>query len=92
LLGVGWDWVHFVRRPLFGVLYQPQAMDDDERRAVGGIIGRGNWSTRRKSSPLTFCSLWISLELIWTWTRAAAVGSQWLRIWGYCDSINVSRG
>jgi hypothetical protein len=42
-LGVGWDWVHSVRRPLIGLLYQPRMIDDDERGAVSGMgIGRGN--------------------------------------------------
>jgi hypothetical protein len=46
-LGVGWDWVHLVRRPLTGLLYQPR-MIDDECGAVGGMrTGRGNRSTRR---------------------------------------------
>jgi hypothetical protein len=31
----------FVRRPLFGLLYQPQMMDDDELRAIGGMIDKG---------------------------------------------------
>jgi hypothetical protein len=34
-LGVGWDWVHLVRRPLFGLLYQPRMIDNDESVAVG---------------------------------------------------------
>jgi hypothetical protein len=35
--GVGWDWVHLVRRPLFGLLYQPRIIDDVECGAVSGI-------------------------------------------------------
>jgi hypothetical protein len=35
---VGWDWDHMVRRPLFGLLYQPLVIDDDECGAVGGMI------------------------------------------------------
>jgi hypothetical protein len=43
-LWVGWDWVHLVRRSLFGILYQPWMTD--ECVAVGGIrIGRANRST-----------------------------------------------
>jgi hypothetical protein len=50
-LGVGWDWVHLVRRPIFGILYQPR-MIDDECGVVGGMrIGRGNQSTREKTYP-----------------------------------------
>jgi hypothetical protein len=50
-LRVGWDWVHLVRRPLFGLLYQPR-MIDDECATVGGIrIGRANRSTRDTTCP-----------------------------------------
>jgi hypothetical protein len=28
-LGVDWDWVHLVRQPLFGLLYQQRMMDDE---------------------------------------------------------------
>jgi hypothetical protein len=31
------------------LLYQPLMMDDDGCGAVGGMTGRGNWSTRRKT-------------------------------------------
>jgi hypothetical protein len=45
-LGVGWDWVHSVLRPLFGLWYQPLTIDDVGCEAVGGMrIGRGNRST-----------------------------------------------
>jgi hypothetical protein len=40
-LGVGWDWVYLVRRPLFGLLYQPRMTDEDECGAVGKKSGRG---------------------------------------------------
>jgi hypothetical protein len=36
-----------VHQPLFGLLYDDD--DDDECGAVGGMIGRGNRSTQRKS-------------------------------------------
>jgi hypothetical protein len=49
---MGWDWVHLVLRPLFGLLYQPRMIDDGECGAVGGMrIGGGIRSTRRKSVP-----------------------------------------
>jgi hypothetical protein len=40
---MGWDRVHLVLRPLFGLLYQPQMIDDgDDCGATGGMrIGRG---------------------------------------------------
>jgi hypothetical protein len=49
--------MHLVRRPLFGLLYQPRMIDDgDECGAVGGMrIGRGNESTRRKPAPVPLC-------------------------------------
>jgi hypothetical protein len=60
--GVGWDWVHLVREPLFGLLYQSW-MIDDECGEVGGMrIGRGNRSTRRK--PAYSCSL-IMIATLW---------------------------
>jgi hypothetical protein len=44
-----------VLRPLFGLLYQPQ-MIDDECGAVGGMrIGRGNRSIQRKTAPVLLC-------------------------------------
>jgi hypothetical protein len=55
-LGVGWDWVHLVRRPLFGLLYQPRISYDDKCGTVGGIrIGREDRSTRRKPAPVPLC-------------------------------------
>jgi hypothetical protein len=53
---VGWgETVHLVRRPLFGLLYQPRTIDD-ECEAVGGMrIGKGNRSTRRKPAPVPLC-------------------------------------
>jgi hypothetical protein len=37
-----------------GLLYQPRMIDDDYG-AVGGMIGRGNQSTRRKPAPVPLC-------------------------------------
>jgi hypothetical protein len=46
-----WDWLHFVRRPLFGLLYQPRMMDD-ECRAVGGkVTGKGKPKYSEKTCP-----------------------------------------
>jgi hypothetical protein len=60
--GVGWDWVHLVCQPLFGLLYQPWMIDDFG--AVGGMkIGRGHWSTRRKPAPVPLCPPQIPLDL-----------------------------
>jgi hypothetical protein len=71
-----------VRRPPFGLLYQPRMTDDDddddnECGAVGGMkIGRGNRGTRRKRAPVPLCSPQIPYDLTWERTRAAAVGSR----------------
>jgi hypothetical protein len=81
-LGVGWDWVHLVRRPLIGLLYQPRMIDDDECGAVGGMrIVRGDRNTRRKPAPVPLCPPQIPHHLTWTWTRTVAVGSRRLTAW-----------
>jgi hypothetical protein len=78
---MGWDWVNLVRRPLFGLLYQPR-MIDGECGAVGGmIIGRGNLSARKKPSPVPLCPPQIPYDLTWDRTRAAAVGNRRLTAW-----------
>jgi hypothetical protein len=38
---MGWYWVHLVLRPLFGLLYQPQMIDDACGAIDGMRIGRG---------------------------------------------------
>jgi hypothetical protein len=81
-LGVGWDWVHLVSRPLIGLLYQPRMIADDECGAVGGMrIGRGDRSTRRKPVLVPLCPPRISHDLTWARTRVAAVGSRRLIAW-----------
>jgi hypothetical protein len=41
-----WDRVHLVLQPLFGLLYQPQMIDEDNCGAISGMrIGRGNQNT-----------------------------------------------
>jgi hypothetical protein len=80
-LGVGWDWVHLVCRPLTGLLYQPR-IDDDECGAVSGMrIGRGNQNTRIKPAPVPLSPPQIPYDLTWARTRSASVGSQWLTVW-----------
>jgi hypothetical protein len=66
-------------RPPDGLLHQPRMMvDDDVCGAVGGMSGRGNWSTRRKPAPEPLCSLKIAHILTRARARAAKVGSRWL--------------
>jgi hypothetical protein len=83
--GVWWYWVHFVRRPLFGLLYQPQMIDDDQCGAAGGIkIGRGNRSTRRKPAPVRLFPTWISRDMNWNWSRR-------LTAWAVARHISLER-
>jgi hypothetical protein len=71
----GVDWVHLVRRPLIGLLYQPRMID--EYWVFGGIkIGRGNLSIQRKPAPVPFCSPQIPHDLTWYRTWSATVGSR----------------
>jgi hypothetical protein len=82
-LGLGWDWVHLVRRPLTGLLYQLRMIDEDECGAVSGMrISRGNRSTRRKPAPVLLSTTnptWHDLVT----NPAAAVGKRRLtpEIW-----------
>jgi hypothetical protein len=68
------------RLPLLALLYQALMVDDDDddddSGAVCGMIGRGNRSTRRTLAPLLFCQPQIPHDLIWSPTRAAAVGNR----------------
>jgi hypothetical protein len=83
-LGVGWDWNHLARRPLFGLLYQAWMTDDDDDEcgALGGMrIGRGDRSSRRKPAPVPLCPPQIQHDLTWARTRGAAVGSRRLKAW-----------
>jgi hypothetical protein len=71
-LGVGWDWVHLIRRPLFGLLYQLWIIDNDECGAVGGMrICKGNRSTRRKRVPFPLFPTQIPHDLTYVRTRVA---------------------
>jgi hypothetical protein len=72
---MGWDWVHLVLRPQFGLLYLGLMIDDD-CGAIGGMrIGRGNQRTGRELSPVPLCPPQIPHDLTRARARAAAVGS-----------------
>jgi hypothetical protein len=66
-------------RQLFGLLYQPQMInddddDDDKLGAFDGIIiGRGNRRTRRKPAPVSLCPPQIPHDL----TQARTRPPQW---------------
>jgi hypothetical protein len=66
-----------VCRPLFGLLYQPQMIDDCDCGAIGGMkIGRGNRSTSRKPAPVPLCQPQIQHDLNRARILAAEVGNQ----------------
>jgi hypothetical protein len=52
---MGWDWVHLVLRPLFGLLCQPQMINDD----CGAIGGKYSDKTCPSSTLSTTNSTWI---------------------------------
>jgi hypothetical protein len=56
-------------------------MTDDECGAVGGILGRGNWSAQRKPAPVPLCPPQIPHDLTWVWTWAAMMRSWQLATW-----------
>jgi hypothetical protein len=71
LLGVGtWYIGHYMA---YCTSHQPRRMDDDECGTVGGMIGSGNRSTRRKLAPLLSCPQEISHDLTRTRNRPTAV-------------------
>jgi hypothetical protein len=62
---------------IYGLLYKPQMLDEDDCGAIGGMkIGRGDRSTRRKPAPAPVCPPQISHDQTRARTRAAEVGSQ----------------
>jgi hypothetical protein len=64
------------------LLYKPQMIDEGDCGAIGEMkIGRGNRSTRTKSATAPLCPPQIPHDQTRAWTRATAVGSQWLTAW-----------
>jgi hypothetical protein len=60
-----------------GLLYQPRMiMDDNEGGTVGGMIGKGNRSTRRKHAPVPHCPPQIPHDLTRARIQAVAVESR----------------
>jgi hypothetical protein len=63
---------HLVRRPLTGLLYQPQVLDEYE--AFGGArVGRGILSKLRRPDPVPLCPQQIPLDQTWGRIWAFAV-------------------
>jgi hypothetical protein len=50
--------------------------DDEEYGAIGGMLGKGSRSTRRKPAPLLLSPQQIQHNLTRTRTRAASIGSR----------------
>jgi hypothetical protein len=67
------------------IVSAPGDYDDGE---FGGMIDRGNRSTRKKPTPVPLCPPQ-TLHVVRTRTRAAAVGSQWLTAWATARPIWV---
>jgi hypothetical protein len=51
-------------------------MDDDEFGAVGGMVGRGSLSTRRKPVPVPLCPPQNPHDLTWNLTKVPTVGTK----------------
>jgi hypothetical protein len=51
-------------------------MNDNDCGAIGGMLGRGNRSTRRRPAPMLLCSPQIPHDLTRARIQADAVGSQ----------------
>jgi hypothetical protein len=79
----------WLRRPLTGLLYQPQMTD--EYGAFGAMRnGKGDWSTRRKHAPVPLCPPQIQHDLTWGRTQATAAGSRRLTAWAMALSERMS--
>jgi hypothetical protein len=77
---VSWDGVR-LRTLVTPATIWPIIPDYDKCGAVGGIIGRGNRSTRKEPAAMSRCPPRTPHGLTRARTRAAAVGSQRLTAW-----------
>jgi hypothetical protein len=59
---VGWDWVHLVRRPLFGLVYQPWIFDDDECAGIGETEAVVENLSQRRFVHHKFHMTWLGIE------------------------------
>jgi hypothetical protein len=62
-----------LRPPIWPIVPAPGDYDDGD---IGGIIGRGNRSTRRKPAPVPLCQPQTTQHAARTRTRAAVMGSR----------------
>jgi hypothetical protein len=67
--GGGWSGTNStILRPFIGLLHHPWIMDSADcgamSRLIDWLIDRGNWITRRKYAPVSFCEpqIWPGLE------------------------------
>jgi hypothetical protein len=67
------------------------APGDYDYGEIGGMIGRGNRSTRRKPAPVSLCPSQAPHAAL-TRTRAAAVGSQRLSTWATARPTSKGKG
>jgi hypothetical protein len=65
----------------------PAPGDYDDGEIGGMMIGRGNWSTRRKSAPVPLCPPQTP-HAAQMWTRAAAMGNQRLTAWAMARPLH----
>jgi hypothetical protein len=83
------------------ILPVPGDYDDGE---IGGMIGRGNQSTRRKPAPLPLCppqtphagqtrtrAATVGSQRLTAWATARPIHQSWLRLWKFCCWILFSR-
>jgi hypothetical protein len=78
--GVGWDWVHLVRQPLIGLLYQPGMIDEYEAFLVEWELTKET-EIFKKTYSMPLCPPQISHGPTCDRTQAAAVGSRQLTTW-----------
>jgi hypothetical protein len=65
------------------------ALGDYDDGQIGGMIGRGNWSTWRKPAPVPLYPPQTS-HAAQTQTRAAMMGSQQLTAWAMARPIIIN--
>jgi hypothetical protein len=60
-LGVGWDWVHLVSRPLFCLFYRPRMINDGDCGAFGGMMPKYAEKTCSDATLFTTNPTWPDL-------------------------------
>jgi hypothetical protein len=78
LFGLEWNRVHCYWGNYWPIVsaQHDNDDDDDECGAVGVMISRGHWSSRRKYASVPLCPQQIQHNLSWARTRAAALGNR----------------